>query len=271
MNRSIGSAAAAVESFYKLADVVPKEKWEGQISHLLNLLKTGNDTTSWNGAYALASLAPKMDDKFLQEQIGKILNIARSHTGFRKTHAVSCLGKLYHYADSREEILDTLLSSARDSSENMRRAAIFALEGCISDETKDRIFSCFEDLLEDEANMVKYGALEALTEVLPYRISDKALDRILGFLKADEQWVRWRVALALGKAYPKLDAKQREKAVSTLTELIRDKDIFVKVRAYEALLNIKKSAKREFPKVDKALKSEPDFVQHWVLYNSDLG
>jgi hypothetical protein len=78
------------------------------------------------------------------------------------------------------------------------------------------------------------------------------------------------VALALNKAYPGLDAEQKERAVSILTRLIKDEDIFVKVRAYEAFLNIRKFEKREFLKVDEALKNESDFVQHWVLYNVDL-
>jgi HEAT repeat protein len=220
--------------------------------------------------YALASLAPKMDAKLLQSQVGRILNVARSHTGFRKAHAVSALGKLYQYVDNvdmKEEILDALLLAARDNDENTRRASIFAWEDCISDRTKDRIFNLFEALLEDEAKAVKYGALEALTEVLPYKIGDSAFDRIVGFLKADEPWVRWRVVLAMNKAYPELDAKQREKVTSVLRGLIKDEDIFVKVRAHQALLNIKDVEKRAFPEVDEALKEESDFVRQWVLYS----
>jgi hypothetical protein len=171
--------------------------------------------------------------------------------------------------DLKGKALDALLLSARDANEYIRRASIFALEDCISDETKDKIFSLFEDLLEDEAKAVKYGALEALTEVLPYNISDKAFDRILGFLQADEPWVRWRVALALNKAYSELNAEQKERATSVLTELIKDEDIFVKVRAYEAFLNIKDLEKRAFPEVDERLGKESDFVRQWALYNLD--
>jgi HEAT repeat protein len=171
--------------------------------------------------------------------------------------------------DLKGKTLDALLLAARDPDESMRRAAIFALEDCISDETRDKIFICFEGLLEDGAKTVKYGALEALTEVLPHKINNKAFDRILEFLKADEQWVRWRVALALNKAYPELDAGEKKKAVSVLTELIKDEDIFVKVRAYEAFLNIKDLEKKSFPEVDEALKEESDFVKQWVLWGSE--
>ena len=267
---SLEFANEAAHSLGRLADIIPKDAWKSRIRHLVDVLETGDDTTSWNGAYALASLAPKIDSKFLQEQIGRVLTVARSDAGFRKAHAVSALGKLYQYADLKEEILNMLLIGARDPGENTRRAAIFALEDCTSDGTEGEIFSLFEDLLEDEVKMVKYGALEALTEVLPYKINNQAFDKILEFLKADEPWVRWRVALTLNKAYPELGAEQRERAVSVLTGLIKDEDVFVKVRAYEAFLNIRKFEKREFLKVDEALKNESDFVQHWVLYNVDL-
>jgi AcrR family transcriptional regulator len=262
-------AIEAIYSLGRLVDVVPKDAWECRILHLVDFIETSDDTTSWNGAYALVSLAPKMDGKFLQEQIGRTLNVAKSNTGFRKAHAVFSLGKFYQYADSKEEILDTLLLSVRDPDEDTRRASIFALEDCISDGTKDKIFNLLEDLLEDKAKSVKYGALEALTEILPYKISDEAFERILEFLQADEPGIRWRVVLAINKAYPELDAKQKEKAVSVLTELIKDEDIFVKVRAYEALLNIKDLEKKTFPEVDKALKGESDFVRQWVLWGSE--
>jgi AcrR family transcriptional regulator len=267
MDRELAFAAEAIWSLVKLMDIVSRETWESRIPHLVDLLETGGDESSWNGAYALISLAPKIDRKFLQSQIGRILNIAKSNTGSRKAHAVSALGKLYQYADSKEEILDTLFLAAQDPDENTRRASIFALEDCISNGTKGKIFNLFENLLEDKAKSVKYGALEALTEVLPYKISDKSFDRILEFLQADEQWIRWRVALALNKAYPELDAKQKEKAAGVLAELIKDEDIFVKVRAYEALLNIKDLEKKTFPEIDKALKEESDFVRQWVLYD----
>jgi len=272
MDHPLEFANETAHSLGRLADIISKDAWESRIRHLVDVLETGDDTTSWNGVYALASLAPKIDSKFLQEQIGRVLTVARSDAGFRKAHAISASGKLYQYVNSskREEILNTLLIAARDPDENTRRAAIFALENCTSDGTKGEIFSLFEDLLEDEVKMVKYGALEALTDVLPYKISNQAFDKILEFLKADEPWVRWRVALTLNKAYPELDAEQRERAVSVLTGLIKDKDVFVKVRAYEAFLNIRKFEKREFLKVDETLKNESDFVQHWVLYNVDL-
>jgi HEAT repeat protein len=77
------------------------------------------------------------------------------------------------------------------------------------------------------------------------------------------------VALATNKAYPELDAEQREKALSVLTALIKDEDIFVKVRAYEALFNIKNLEKKELPEVDEALRKESDFVRQWTLYNLD--
>jgi AcrR family transcriptional regulator len=263
-------AIEATKSIERLANIASPEMWEGQnrVEHLVHLIETGDDTSSWNGAYALGSLAAKVDRKSLQAHISKVLNVAKSSTGFRKAHAVTALGKLYNYADSKEEIVDTLLLAARDPDENTRRATIFALEDSISEETKDKILSCFEALLEDEAKMVRYKALEAMTEVLPHKISDKAFDRILEFLKADEQWVRWRVALALNKAYPGLDVEQRKKAASVLTELIKDEDIFVKVRAYEAFSNIRDVEKKSFPEVDEVLKEESDFVQQWVLYNS---
>jgi HEAT repeat protein len=232
-------------------------------------METGDDTASWNSAYTLGRLAARVDGESLRAYISRVLNVAKSGEGFRKAHAISALGKLYHYADLKKVILDTLLLATRDLDKNVTRAAIFALKDCISEKTKDKILKLFENLLEDEVKTVKYGALEALTEVLPYKISDKAFDRILSFLKADEPWVRWRVALAINKAYAELDARQRKKVVSVLTELIKDEDIFVKVRAYEAFLNIKDLEKRDFPEVNEALKKEPNFVQQWVLYNSE--
>jgi hypothetical protein len=259
----------AVHSIHKLADVVSLEALESRMQQLVHLLETGDNTASWNAAYALASMAQKMNRTLLQAHISRILNVAKSGKGFRKAHAICALGKLYQYADLKEKILDTLLLAAQDPDENTRRAAIFALEDCLSDGTKEKIFSCFKELLEDEAKTVKYGALEALTEALPYKIGSKAFDRILSFLKADEPWVRWRVALALNKAYSELDAKQKEKAINVLRELIKDEDIFVKVRAYEAFLNIKDLEKRDFPEADETLKKEPTFVQQWVLYNSE--
>ena len=268
MDRELEFSLEAIWSLGRLADVVSKEAWEGRVPHLLDLLETGDDTASWNGMYALISLAPKMDRELLQTQIGRILSIAKSSTGFRKAHAVSALGKLYQYSDLKEDILDALFLAAQDPDENTRRASIFALEDCISNGTKGKIFNLFENLLEDKAKSVKYGALEALTEVLPYKISDKAFERILGFLKDNKPGIKWRVALALNKAYPELDAGQREKTLSTLTELIKDEDIFVKVRAYEAFSNIKDGEKKTFPEVDEALNKESDFVRQWVLTSS---
>jgi len=125
--------------------------------------------------------------------------------------------------------------------------------------------------LEDKAKTVKYGALEIMTEVLPYKISNKTFEKILGFLKADKSWIRWRAVLAINRAYSELNASEKEKAVSVLRGIIEDKDIFVKVRAYEALLNIKVLERRNFPEVDEALRKESDFVRQWVLYNKENG
>jgi len=240
-----------------------------KVEELIHFLETGDDTASWNAAYTLMTAAPKIDRKLLQEQISRVLNIASSKDGFRKIYAVMVLGKLFQYADPKEEILDALLLSARDPDENTRRASIFALSDCISDETRDKILSVFEALLEDKAKTVRYGALEILTEVLPYKVSNKVFDRILGFLEADESWVRWRAVLAINKAYPELDSGEKQKAVSVLIGLIEDEDVFVKVRAYEALLRIKDLERRDFPEVDEALRKESDFVRQWVLYNFD--
>lgn len=238
-----------------------------KIEKLVHFLETGDDTASWDAAYTLITTAPKIDRKLLQAQISRVLNIASSGDGFRKGYAVTVLGKLFQYAGSKEEILDTLLTAARDPDENVRRATIFALSDCISDGIRDKILSVFEDLLKDKAKTVRYGALEILTEVLPYKVSNKVFDRILGFLKADEAWVRWRAVLAINKVYPELNNSQKKKAVSVLRRTIEDEDIFVKVRAYEALLNVKDLEKRDFPEVDEALGKESDFVRQWVLYN----
>ncbi|MDO9575317.1 MAG: hypothetical protein Q7J55_02175 [bacterium] len=237
------------------------------MEELIHFLETGDDTASWNAAYTLITTAPKIDRKLLQAQISRVLNIVRSKAGFRKVYAVMVLGKLFQYADPKEEILDALLLSARDPDENTRRASIFALSDCISDETRDKILSVFEALLEDKAKTVRYGALEILTEVLPYKAINKVFDRILGFLEADESWIRWRAVLAINKAYPELDSGEKQKAVSVLIGLIEDEDVFVKVRAYEALLRIKDLERRDFPEVDEALRKESDFVRQWVLYN----
>jgi len=272
MNRDSTFAMEATESLERLTDITSPEMWGSQnrTEHLARLIETGNDMSSWNGVYAVARLAPKMDKKALQSQVSVILSIEKSSTGIRVANAVSALGKLYQYSDSKEEILDMLLLSAQNPNDNIRRASIFALEDCISDGTKDKILSLFEALLEDEAKTVKYGALEALTEVLPYKISDKAFDKMLRFLEADEPWIRWRAVLAIGKAYPELNPSSKERAVRVLTALTRDGDVFVKVRAYEAFLNIKDLEKLDFLEVDEALSKESDFVRQWVLYNFDL-
>jgi len=238
-----------------------------KIEKLVHFLETGDDTASWDAAYTLMTTAPKIDRGLLQAQISRVLNIASSGDGFRKGYAVMVLGKLFQYAGSKEKILDTLLTAARDPDENVRRATIFALSDCISDGTRDKILSVFEALLEDKAKTVRYGALEILTEVLPYKIGNKAFNGILGFLEADELWVRWRAVLAINKAYPELGSSEKQKAVSVLIGLIEDEDVFVKVRAYEALLNIEDLEKRNFPEVNEALRKESDFVQQWVLYN----
>jgi HEAT repeat protein len=242
-----------------------------KIEELINLLENGDDMASWDAAYTLIMRAPKMDRRLIKVQISRVLNVVRSKAGFRKANAITVLGKLFQYAEVKEEILDTLLFAIRDPDENTRRASIFALSNCISDETRDKILKVFENLLEDKAKTVKYGALEIMTEVLPHKISNKTFDRILGFLEADESWIRWRAVLAINKAYFELNISEKEKAVSVLRGIIEDKDIFVKVRAYEALLNIKDLEKRDFPEVDEALRKESDFVRQWVLYNKEKG
>ena len=55
--------------------------------------------------------------------------------------------------------------------------------------------------------------------------------------------------------------------MSVLKGLIKDEDIFVKVRDYEAFLKIKDLEKKIFSEIDDALKKESEFVRHWVLYN----
>ena len=242
-----------------------------KIEELINLLENGDDTASWDAAYTIIMSAPKMDRRLIEIQISRVLNVVRSKAGFRKVNAITVLGKLFQYADVKEEILDTLLLATRDPDENTRRASIFALSNCISDETRDKILKVFENLLEDKAKTVRYGALEIMTEVLPYKINNKTFDRILEFLKADESWIRWRAVLAINRAYTELNANEKEKAISVLRGLIEDKDIFVKVRAYEALLNIKVLERRDFPEVDETLRKESDFVRQWVLYNKEKG
>ncbi len=240
---------------------------EGPVGLARMAMNHGFKPTEYADGCHLCYEARKVLLKYYPQYLAPAIWYRKAKTSFRKIHLVSASGRLNRYVDLKGNTLDTLLLAAQDPDENTRRASIFALEDCISDETKDKIFNLLEDLLEDKAKTVKYGALEALTEVLPYKISDKAFDKILGFLNVDEQWVRWRVVLALNKACPQLDTKQKEKAVRVLTELIKDEDIFVKVRAYEGLLNIKDIEKRSFPEVDEALKEESDFVRRWVFYS----
>lgn len=242
-----------------------------KIEELINLMENGDDAASWDAAYTLIMRAPKMDRRLIKVQISRVLNVVRSEAGFRKANAITVLGKLFQYANVKEEILDTLLLATRDPDENTRRVSIFALSNCVSDETRDKILKVFENLLEDKAKTVKYGALEIMTEILPYKINNKTFDRILEFLKADESWIRWRAVLAINKAYTELYASEKEKAISVLRGLIEGKDIFVKVRAYEALLNIKELERRDFPVVDETLRKESDFVRQWVLYNKEKG
>ena len=106
MNRDFTFAIEATRSIERLADAISSEIWENQnqIEHLVCLIETGDDMSSWNGAYALARLAAKVDRKSLQAPISRVLNVARLNTGFRKAHAALALGKLYKYADLKEEI-----------------------------------------------------------------------------------------------------------------------------------------------------------------------
>lgn len=236
---------------------------------LVDLLENGDDNASWDAAYALMRTAADAANGSFQAHIGRIMDIARSKAGFTKLHAITVLGKLFRRADDSEEILDTLLLCATDPDANTRRASLFALSECISDGTRDRILGVFEDLLADGAKTVKFAALEVLTETLPHTIRGGTLDRILRFLEADELSIRWRAVLAMNKAYPKLNAEDKDTALRVLRQAIESEDIFVKVRAYEALLNISDLEKRRFPEVDEALERESEFLRQWVLYNVD--
>lgn len=189
---------------------------------------------------------------------------------YGKVSSIYMLGNQFARSDDREKILDSLLISARDPDANVRRASLFSLVDCISDDTRVRIVGVFEDLLADETKTVKYAALEVLTEALPHSIREGTLDRILGFLEADEVSIRWQAILAIDKAYPDLNAEDRDTAVGVLSQAIDSEDIFVKVRAYQALSNIRDSEKRSFPEVDAALERESDFVQWWAHYNDDI-
>ncbi len=85
-----------------------------------------------------------------------------------------------------------------------------------------------------------------------------------------EMSIRWRAVLAISKAYPEMNTRDRDTALRVLKQAIESDDIFVKVRAYEALFNIGELEKRPFPDVDAALRVESDFVQQWALYNVDF-
>ena len=236
---------------------------------LVDLLENGDDNASWDAAYALMRSAADDANGPLQAHIGRIMDIARSKAGLTKARAITVLGKLFRHADDSEEILDMLLLAARDPDANTRRASLFALSDCISDGTRDRILGVFQDLLADGAKTVTFAALEVLTETLPHTIRGGTLDRILRFLEADELSIRWRAVLAMNKAYPKLNAEDKDTALRVLRQAIESEDIFVKVRAHEALLNISDLEKRRFPEVDEALERESGFVRQWVLYNVD--
>jgi len=237
---------------------------------LVGLLENSDDNVSWEAAYDLMKMVEDSSDGTLQAHFGRILDIAQSTVGFPKVHAIYVLGKLFAPSDNREEILNTLLLSARDTDERVRRATLFALSDCIAEDTRDRILAVFEDLLADEDNTVRFAALEVLTEALPHRIGEGTLERIVEFLESDEVSIRWRAILAIDKAYTKLNTDDKDKALRVLKQAIESEDIFVKVRAYEALLSVRDSEGRSFSEVDAALGRESDFVQQWTHYNDDF-
>lgn len=254
----------------------------GQIAteELIDLLENGDDRTSWDAACNLMR-APRGYLKAGRFRVplahgswgalvDRTVDIARSTAGFTKVNAIYVLGKLFPRVDNREEVLDTLLLTARDSDANVRRASVFALADCISDDTKSKIVGVFEDLLADEAKTVRFAALEVLTEALPHRIGEGTLDRIMEFLEADEVSIRWRAALAIDKAYPGLNVEDKVTAIGVLRQAIESEDIFVKVRAYQALFNIRDSEARGFPEVDAVLERESEFVRLWAHYDDDL-
>jgi len=237
---------------------------------LTGFLESDDDNASWEAAYGLMKTAVDNANGALQTHVGRIMGIATSTAGHTRVHAITVLGKLFPHVDGREGILNALIRFAEDPDANVRRASLFALTDCISDDAKDEIVGVFEALLADETKTVKFAALEVLTEALPHRISKGTLERILRFLEADEVSIRWRAILAIDKAYPELSAQDQKTAVGALTQAIGSEDAFVKVRAYQALFNIRDSEKRTFPEVDAALERESDFVQLWAHYDDDI-
>lgn len=240
------------------------------IQELVELLEDSDDDVSWEAAYDLMKMVTDAPDGELLGHVSQIMDIATSTAGAPRIHAIYVLGKLCACADDREKMLDTLLLGARDPDARVRRASLFALSDCLSDDTRDGIVRVFEDLLVDKARTVRFAALEALTEALPHGIRDETLSRIVDFLKSDEVSIRWRAVLAIDKAYAKLGTEDKETALRVLTQAIQSEDIFVKVRAYEALYNIQNLEKQPFPEVHAALESESDFVQLWARYNDDF-
>jgi len=237
---------------------------------LVDLLEDSDDSVSWEAAYDLMKMIADVSDGALRAHVGRILDIALSTVGSPKIHAIYVLGKLLAHSDSHEEILDTLLLSAKDGDERTRRASLFALSDCTADATRDKIFGVFEDLLADRATDVRFAALEVLTEALPHGIRKGTLGLIVEFLGSDEVSTRWRAILAIDKAYPMLKAEDKDAAIGVLRQAIGSEDIFVKVRAYQALSNIGDLEKRSFPEIDAALAKESEFVQHWARYDDDL-
>lgn len=261
-----GASTSAV-----LLTLFPDAGARGEIlDTLAHILENNDSVASWGAAEALMKIALDGGNGDLQPYAGRIAAIAASAGGHTKVHAITVLGKLFPHADGPEGILDTLLLFARDPDENARRASIFALSDCIYSDTRDRILGVFEHLLADNAKTVRHAALEILTEALPHRIGKETLSRITQFLEAGEVSIRWRSAFAIGKAYPELGAEDKGTALRVLRQATGYEDAFVKIRAYEALLNVMDLEKRRFSDVDAALARESDFVRQWVLGDSDL-
>lgn len=253
-----------------LAELLPcAGNREAILERLVDILENGSSAASWEAVYALMRTAVADTDGAMQAHAGRTMDIARSAADSAKIHAIYLLAKLFPRADNSDEILNTLLRTAEDADGNARRASLFSLADCISDDTKDTIVGVFENLLADEEKNVRFAALEVLTEALPHRIGDATLERIIAFLEADEVSIRWRGILAIDKAYPQLSAADKETAVRVLTQAIESEDIFVKVRAYQGIFNIRDSEQRSFPKVDAALAEESEFVRLWARYNEE--
>jgi HEAT repeat protein len=120
----------------------------------------------------------------------------------------------------------------------------------MEEEAKESIPAPVDAALDDESNMVRFGARRALVTMGP-----EAIPALIRGLKDPKQRVRYHSILALLQFGPK--AKD---AIPALTAALSDKDIFVRSAAADALGAMGPIAKPAMPAILEALRDKEPWV-----------